>query len=57
VKTNPFDHFAPPATVRVDSLIDDFDDALARPVKNDDGNAALRCLEDISGNYQLNGFN
>jgi hypothetical protein len=57
VKTSPFDHFVPPATVRVGSLIGDFDDALARSLKNEKGDAALRCLENISGNYQLNGFN
>jgi len=57
VKTSPFDHFVPPATVRVDALIDDLDDALARSSKNDDGKATLRCLEEISGDQPLHGFN
>jgi len=57
VKTSPFDHFVSSATVRVDAPIDDFDDAVARSLKNDDGKAALRRLEDISRIHQLNDSN
>jgi hypothetical protein len=57
VKTSPFDHFVPSATVRVDGEIDDFDDAAARSWKNDNGNAALRRVEDISRIRQLNDSN
>lgn len=57
MKTSPLNHVVPTATVRVDARIDDFDEALARSSQNDDGKAALRCLEDISGNHQLKGFN
>jgi hypothetical protein len=57
VKTSPFDQFVPAATIRVDTLIDNFGGALAQSSKNDGGKAAFFCFEDIARNHQLNGFN